>query len=77
MSESKKGKKRPIAEAAPTTPAPEAMAPEPESTGTALDAWAGYWLSPIAAARIFLLRKVILFVLAFDVLATHCQKFNQ
>ena len=38
---------------------------------TPLDAWTSYWLSPIAAARVFLLRKIILFVLAFDVLATH------
>lgn len=44
---------------------------ESEQIAAPLDAWTSYWLSPIAAARIFLLRKIILFVLAFDVLATH------
>jgi hypothetical protein len=74
MSEPKKAKKRAAPEAAPAAPVVQHAAtdaPEVEASASPLDAWTGYWLSPIAAARIFLLRKIILLVLAFDVLATH------
>lgn len=54
-------------------PSPESEQPvEAHETPTpGLDPWTGYWLASIAAARIFLLRKIILLVLAFDVLGTH------
>lgn len=77
MSDNKKSKKR-AAESAPSAAsAPRAEAPAQATQATqatqplALDTWTAYWLSPIAAARVYLLRKIILFVLAFDVLATH------
>ena len=76
-------KKRPASPVNRSEPRPEARSESPlstaespapevqETTTSALDPWAGYWLSPIAAARIFLLRKLLLVVLAFDVLSTH------
>ncbi len=36
-----------------------------------MDPWTSYWLAPVAAVRPWLILKITLFVLAFDVLHTH------
>lgn len=50
-------------------------ASEASASGTnayaSLDAWTRYWLAPVAAVRPWMLRKLVLLVLAFDVLKTH------
>ncbi|MFO0709371.1 MAG: hypothetical protein U0353_06005 [Sandaracinus sp.] len=53
-----------------TSPAPSAPSTPSTPAMPELDPWSRYWLAPIAAVRPWLLRKLILALLAFDVLYT-------